>query len=72
MHTADDLEESGWECLRCCLSVRFADRYTGDVEPETSDYDFSSDNGSFGEMSASLGSYTESVSVGSYSGLSDE
>jgi peroxin-2 len=64
MHALDEGEDEGWECLRCGLGVREADRLVPDINVESdggngSEYEFSSDIDAT-DMSGSVGSYTES------------
>ncbi|TFK75775.1 hypothetical protein BDN72DRAFT_809381 [Pluteus cervinus] len=62
MRAADEEDEAGWECLRCCEVVKTADRFTIEMGSEqgTSDYDFSSDQEmGVTDLSGSVGSYSE-------------
>jgi len=63
IRNADDVEETGWECLRCGESVQEAHRFTAEViesERSESDYEFSSDLDIGTDLSGSIGSYSES------------
>lgn len=65
MRAADEGDDMGWECLRCGQKVKGAERYLVELEVESeisgSEYDFSSDLDLDGtDMSASMGSYSES------------